>query len=232
MRRIAHSLKSNGLDLGAAAFAEGCKELEALAKIGFARGSRGLCTRGSRPNTSRVEAALAPAARALHERSSMSEGQGHILVVDDNRMNRIKLARSLEQQGHMVASAEDGEQALEMLAGLPFDVVLLDIVMPGLDGFQVLERIKNDSDLRDIPVIVISAVDEIDSAVRCIEMRRGRLPAQALQPGAAAGAPQRQPAEEEAARPGKGLPAAGGDAAAERETGHAGPARAPAWRTS
>jgi signal transduction histidine kinase len=99
----------------------------------------------------------------------MSEGQGHILVVDDNRMNRIKLARSLEQQGHVVTAAEDGEQALAMLAAGEYDAVLLDIVMPGLDGFQVLERIKNDGKLRDIPVIVISAVDEVDSAVRCIE---------------------------------------------------------------
>jgi signal transduction histidine kinase len=100
----------------------------------------------------------------------MSDGQGHILVVDDNRMNRIKLARSLEQQGHVVASAEDGEQALAMLAAYHYDAVLLDIVMPGLDGFQVLERIKGDNALRDIPVIVISAVDEVDSAVRCIEI--------------------------------------------------------------
>jgi signal transduction histidine kinase len=100
---------------------------------------------------------------------STSEGRGHILVVDDNRMNRVKLAISLEQQGHTVESAEDGETALVMLAERRYDAVLLDIVMPGLDGFQVLERIKGDAALRDIPVIVISAVDEIDSAVRCIE---------------------------------------------------------------
>ncbi len=100
----------------------------------------------------------------------MNEGQGRILVVDDNRMNRIKLARSVEQQGHLVAAAEDGEQALGMLAAGEYDAVLLDIVMPGLDGFQVLERIKADKTLRDIPVIVISAVDETDSAVRCIEI--------------------------------------------------------------
>jgi signal transduction histidine kinase len=100
---------------------------------------------------------------------SVREGQGHILVVDDNRMNRVKLAISLEQQGHTVESAEDGETALAMLAEHTYDAVLLDIVMPGLDGFQVLERIKGDAALRDIPVIVISAVDEVDSAVRCIE---------------------------------------------------------------
>jgi signal transduction histidine kinase len=100
----------------------------------------------------------------------MTEEQGHILVVDDNRMNRIKLSRGLEQQGHTVALAEDGQQALDMLGAQPFDVVLLDILMPGMDGYQVLETIKADPGLRDIPVIVISALDEVESAVRCIEM--------------------------------------------------------------
>ena len=65
----------------------------------------------------------------------LSEQNGHILVVDDNRLNRLTLARSLEQQGHIVALAENGRQALEMVRVEPFDVVLLDIVMPGLDGF-------------------------------------------------------------------------------------------------
>ena len=98
------------------------------------------------------------------------EAQGQILVVDDNRMNRIKLSRSLEVQGHSVALAEDGQQALDLLQEEVFEVVLLDIVMPGMDGFEVLERIKADPELRDIPVIVISALDATDSAVRCIEM--------------------------------------------------------------
>jgi signal transduction histidine kinase len=100
----------------------------------------------------------------------MAEERGRILVVDDNRMNRMKLSIGLEQQGHAVGLAEDGMQALEMLQAGSYDVVLLDIIMPGMDGFQVLERIKGDPRLRDIPVIVISALDEIDSAVRCIEM--------------------------------------------------------------
>jgi signal transduction histidine kinase len=100
----------------------------------------------------------------------MIDEQGHILVVDDNRMNRIKLSRSLEQQGHTVDLAEDGQQALNLLHAQPFDVVLLDIIMPGMDGYQVLEAIKMHPELRDLPVIVISALDEIDSAVRCIEM--------------------------------------------------------------
>ncbi len=100
----------------------------------------------------------------------MAEKQGHILVVDDNRMNRIKLSRSLELKGHDVSLAEDGQQALDMLKARSYDVVLLDIIMPGMDGYQVLEIVKGDPELRDIPVIVISALDEIDSAVRCIEM--------------------------------------------------------------
>ncbi len=100
----------------------------------------------------------------------MAEEQGRILVVDDNRMNRLKLARSLEQEGHHVGLAEGGQQALEMLATQSFDVALLDIFMPGMDGFQLLEAIKIDPELRDIPVIVISASDEIESAVRSIEM--------------------------------------------------------------
>ena len=100
----------------------------------------------------------------------MSGEHGRILVVDDNRMNRLKLSLSLEQQGHTVVVAEDGQQALDAIKSQPPDVVLLDIVMPEMDGFQVLERVKADPDMRDIPVIVISALDEMDSAVRCIEI--------------------------------------------------------------
>lgn len=100
----------------------------------------------------------------------MAEEKGRILVVDDNRMNRIKLSRGLEQQGYAVELAEGGQQALDLLENAAFDVVLLDIIMPEMDGFQVLEQIKCNPELRDIPVIVISALDETESAVRCIEM--------------------------------------------------------------
>ena len=100
----------------------------------------------------------------------MTDEQGPILVVDDNRLNRMRLAHSLKQQGHIVALAENGQQALEMMRARSFDLVLLDILMPEMDGYQVLEHMKNDVSLRDIPVIVISAIDEMQSAVRCIEM--------------------------------------------------------------
>jgi class 3 adenylate cyclase len=102
--------------------------------------------------------------------SGMSEAAGRILVVDDNRLNRIKLARGLEQQGYTVGLAENGREALDKLGSEQVDLLLLDILMPEMDGFQVLERMQNDSELRDIPVIVISAVEEMDSVVRCIKM--------------------------------------------------------------
>jgi CheY-like chemotaxis protein len=100
----------------------------------------------------------------------MKPESSHLLVVDDNRVNRMKLSRSLEQQAHSVAIAENGLQALEMLRTQFFDLVLLDIVMPEMDGYQVLEEMKGDDTLRGIPVIVISALDELASVVKCIEM--------------------------------------------------------------
>jgi class 3 adenylate cyclase len=95
---------------------------------------------------------------------------GHLLVVDDNRVNRLLLGRGLEQQGHTVAFAENGRQALETLRAKRFDLVLLDIQMPEMDGYQVLHQMTNDLHLRDVPVIVTSALEEIDSVVKCIEM--------------------------------------------------------------
>jgi class 3 adenylate cyclase len=95
---------------------------------------------------------------------------GRLLVVDDNKVNRLLLGRGLEQQGHRVAFAENGRQALEMLHQSEFDLMLLDIQMPEMDGYQVLEKVASDLNLRDIPVIVTSAMEELDSIVRCIEM--------------------------------------------------------------
>ena len=100
----------------------------------------------------------------------MTEIVHRLLVADDNKVNRLLLARSLELQGHAVAMAEDGVAALERLQREPFDLLLLDITMPGLDGFQVLERMKADPALRDVPVIVTSSVEGMDSVVRCIEL--------------------------------------------------------------
>jgi signal transduction histidine kinase len=95
---------------------------------------------------------------------------GTILVVDDNKLNRMLLCIQLQHDGHRVEAAEHGRQALEMLHAQPFDIVLLDLLMPEMDGFQVLSILQADSKLRHIPVIVISAVDEMASVARCIEM--------------------------------------------------------------
>jgi adenylate cyclase len=93
-----------------------------------------------------------------------------VLVADDNRMNRLLLGRSLEQQGHTVVFAEHGREALDLLRQRPFDVLLLDVLMPELDGYHVLEELKSDVHLRDIPVVMTSALDELDSVVKCVEM--------------------------------------------------------------
>lgn len=95
---------------------------------------------------------------------------GRLLVVDDNRVNRILLARGLESQGHRVETAENGKQALEKLRTDSFDLVLLDIEMPEMNGYQVLETCLQDPELRDIPIIMTSSLDELDSVVKCIEL--------------------------------------------------------------
>lgn len=95
---------------------------------------------------------------------------GSLLVVDDNPINRDLLAQQLARQGFGVATAADGRKALETLRERDFDLVLLDVMMPEMDGIDVLEAMRADDALAEIPVIVVSALDEIDSAVRCIEM--------------------------------------------------------------
>jgi adenylate cyclase len=100
----------------------------------------------------------------------MKPEPGRVLVVDDNEANRDLLARRVRRQGHRVTLAEDGLRALELMQQEPFDLVLLDIMMPQMNGYQVLEHLKSDPNLRDIPVIVISALDDINSVVECIEL--------------------------------------------------------------
>jgi len=100
----------------------------------------------------------------------MSEDGPALLVVDDNEDNRYTLTHRLKRQGYEnLTTAENGQEALDLLARQPFDLVLLDIMMPVMNGYEVLEHIKSDMALRDIPVIMISAVDEMESIVRCIK---------------------------------------------------------------
>lgn len=102
--------------------------------------------------------------------TTIATEQGHVLVVDDNDINRDILNRHLEIQGHTVATARDGNEALEMLNDGDFDLMLLDIVMPGINGFEVLARTKSDPQLREIPIIMISALEEMEIVARCIEL--------------------------------------------------------------
>jgi class 3 adenylate cyclase len=96
--------------------------------------------------------------------------QSTILVVDDDAVNRRLLEHNLLADGHRVIAAKDGNEALERLQEEPPDVVLLDVLMPGLDGFGVLEHIRSDSALQDLPVIMISGLEDFASVIRCIEL--------------------------------------------------------------
>ena len=95
---------------------------------------------------------------------------GRLLVVDDNEMNRDLLSRRLRAQGHTVTVATNGREALDALKNGHVDVMLLDIMMPEVNGFEVLEHMKATAMLRDVPVIMISAADEVGAVVRCIEL--------------------------------------------------------------
>lgn len=100
----------------------------------------------------------------------ISANKPTILVVDDTELNRDLLHRRLKKNGYHVALAVDGHDALSQLRGADFDLVLLDIMMPVMDGYQVLEAVKADQKLRHIPVIMITSLSEMDSVVRCIEL--------------------------------------------------------------
>ncbi len=96
--------------------------------------------------------------------------KGHLLIVDDNGANRDVLSRRLEQMGYGVSMAKNGCEAMAAVRANAFDLVLLDIMMPEMDGYEVLEQLKADESLRHIPVVMISASDESDDVARCIQM--------------------------------------------------------------
>jgi sigma-B regulation protein RsbU (phosphoserine phosphatase) len=98
-------------------------------------------------------------------------GTAALLIVDDNEDNRYTLTRRLNREGYdNLTTANNGREALDLLHSKPFDLVLLDIMMPDLNGYEVLEQMKVNAKLRDVPVIMISALSEIDSVIRCIEL--------------------------------------------------------------
>ena len=166
---------------------ENARTREDLAKIGLAaRGLADLITREIQPGRialvgARAETvdgksaavgakdhAVIPAAERV-EAAPLAGETAKILIVDDQEENCLVLQRRLEKEGHQCAAVYDGATALERLAVEDFDLVLLDIMMPGIDGREVLRRIKTDEKLRHVPVIMISALDQIESVVACIE---------------------------------------------------------------
>jgi adenylate cyclase len=141
--------------------------IDRLAELGLAEG---------RPTIEQIDTSFAAVAEFLRSATPLQDivGSprrllGRILVVDDEPSNRDLLSRRLAREGHTVAVAQDGACALAMAAEADFDLILLDIMMPGISGFQVLKELKSSESKRHIPVIVISALDQIDSVVTCIE---------------------------------------------------------------
>jgi CheY-like chemotaxis protein len=125
--------------------------------------------------TRRIEQASAVARSVLGsirplERAQPDLQEGSLLVVDDHAMNRDLLARQLARHGYSVATASSGAEALAKLGTHSFDLILLDVIMPELNGVEVLQRLKADPVWAEIPVLMISALDELDSVVRCIEL--------------------------------------------------------------
>lgn len=123
-----------------------------------------------------VQAAAQPAGALVQRGAGPAEPRDHqpkhtglILIADDNAGNRRLLARRLEREGYSTVPAADGSEALKLLRVNKFDLVLLDINMPELDGMEALEQLKADPDLQDIPVIMISAVEDVSSVTTCIE---------------------------------------------------------------
>jgi len=127
--------------------------------------------RGATDQSPLIDSVMASLRELAQESAAVTGGEtGAILVVDDNEINRDLLSRYLRRLGHTVEAAVDGLRALEMIATGAFDLVLLDIMMPELSGYQVLQHLKNSPNWRGLPVIMISALDEMDSVVHCIKL--------------------------------------------------------------
>jgi len=121
------------------------------------------------PSASTATVAPFASSNAATPPAPMITAWGRILVVDDEPLNREMLLRRLARMGFSTAGVENGQKALELMARESFDLVLLDIMMPVMDGFETLDRLKADRKLKHIPVVMLTALDEVASTVRCIE---------------------------------------------------------------
>ncbi|HSE94891.1 MAG TPA: SpoIIE family protein phosphatase, partial [Methylomirabilota bacterium] len=141
-----------------------------LARIAAAAERLADLVRNGTPSVMPSPPAAAPTAQPEPDPARPALLPATILIVDDNAENRDMLARRLQREGHQVRVAEGGHAALAALAEAPTDLVLLDVMMPDLDGYAVLGRLKADPRLRHVPVIMISALDNLASVIRCIQL--------------------------------------------------------------
>ena len=95
---------------------------------------------------------------------------GTLLVVDDDGVSRAVLATLLEKQGHTVVVAKDGAEALGLVRERAFDLIVLDLLMPGMDGFEVVQKLKGDPALRDVPVVMISSAEDMSGIVKSVKL--------------------------------------------------------------
>lgn len=102
--------------------------------------------------------------------ATMTDRASRVLVVDDDPTNRLKMGMAVNRLGLAVTTADNGQQALAILGQTSHDLVLLDIMMPEMDGYELLSIMKSDSKLRDIPVLMISALDDLDAVVKAIKL--------------------------------------------------------------
>lgn len=100
----------------------------------------------------------------------MAVQQSNVLVVDDNKDVRELLAARLERRGYVAKTAVNGRHALEVLQQTPIDLILLDIMMPEMNGYETLEKLQANPDWQHIPVVVLSALDDIHSVIKCVEL--------------------------------------------------------------
>jgi class 3 adenylate cyclase len=143
-------------------------QIDAMAALAR-RGDTALAHTGNHAARFDAVADVLSTIKPVDEALQQAIGSSAILVVDDNAANRDVLARRLTREGHKVVAAANGASALELVARQEFDIILLDLIMPAMSGFEVLRRLKADERTSHIPVIVISALDELDTVVRCIE---------------------------------------------------------------
>jgi len=124
----------------------------------------------SNPSIPHAARATPTVARSTPPAAAAPTPPATILVVDDSAANRDALSRRLERRGYAVATAEDGPAALRLLAQRPFDLVLLDVMMPGMNGLEVLQRLRQDHAAADLPVIMATAQDQSEDVIKALSL--------------------------------------------------------------